>query len=146
MIVNINYKAYTNEKNVCHLKYNDWKPRQCILNYTDYKIIMFPNGKCRIMGCKKPIVDTDLPLNIKMEKMQSVTVCMNLKQNINLIDLAQKVPCSYEPELFPALRLTEFNPLCVNVFHTRKIVILGIKTLDYEHVVDTISLYILLSI
>ena len=60
--------------------------------------------------------------------------------------MVQKVSCTYEPELFPALRLTEFNPLCVNVFHMGKIVILGIKTLDYEHVVDTISLYILLSI
>ena len=26
--------------------------------------------------------------------------------------MAQKVPCTYEPELFPALRLTEFNPVC----------------------------------
>ena len=146
MLVNINYKAYTDEKNVQDLKFDAWKPRQCVLNYADYKIIMFPNGKCRVMGCKKPIVDTDLPLNIKIEKLQSITICFDMKQNINLNDFAQKVPCSYEPELFPALRLTEFNPLCVNVFHTGKIIILGIKSLDYEHVVDTISLYILLSI
>ena len=107
---------------------------------------MFPNGKCRIMGCKKPIIEKYLPFSIKIEKIQSITVCMNLNQNINLNDMAQNVPCTYEPELFPALRLTEFNPLCVNVFHSGKIIILGIKSLDYEELLNTISLYILLSI
>lgn len=54
--------------------------------------------------------------------------------------------CSYEPELFPALRMTEFNPMCVNVFSSGKIVIMGLKTISYcdfvNDVINSLCYYI----
>jgi TATA-box binding protein (TBP) (component of TFIID and TFIIIB) len=44
----------------------------------------------------------------------------------------------FEPELFSALRYLKYNPLCVNIFSSGKIVMLGLKTLDYKHLVDDI--------
>ena len=44
----------------------------------------------------------------------------------------------YEPELFPALRYKKYNPLCVNIFASGKIVILGIRSLDYQATVAEI--------
>ena len=102
------------------------------------------NGNFRVMGCKKPIDTATLPLNIVIERIQSVSVAIDLKQPINLYSLSQNVPCTYEPEIFPALRLTNFNPFCVKVFHTGKVVITGLKTLEYDDVVKNVMENILL--
>ena len=56
----------------------------------------------------------------------------------NLYKLAKVTKCWFEPELFPALRLTKYDPVCVNVFSTGKIVILGLKNLYYQGYVDNI--------
>ena len=145
MLTNINYKGHTKES-VDHLEFNRGKPRQCVLKYQDYKIIMFPTGNCRIMGCKRIIKEEELPYNIKIEKIQSLSITIDMKEIINLNELAQKIPCIYEPELFPALRLIDFDPLCVNVFQSGKIVVLGIKTLEYDYIIHNIELYVLLMI
>ena len=88
------------------------------------------------MGLKKPISeDIQLPLKIDNLEIQSITITHNVGHQINLLKLAQLMPCTdytYEPELFPALRMTKFNPVCVNVFATGKIVILGLKSLSYQ--------------
>jgi len=62
---------------------------------------------------------------------------------INLQKLAEKTNCIYEPEIFPGLRLIVFNPLCVNIFHSGKLVITGLKTLDFYDNVDIIKTYVL---
>ena len=142
MLTNINYKGYTKESLV-GFKFTR-KPCQCVLKYPEYTIVLFWNGNCRVMGCKKPIDTATLPLNIVIERVQSVSVTIDLKQSINLYSLSEIIPCYYEPEIFPALRLTNFNPLCVNVFHTGKVVITGLKTLDYDNVVNNVTEYILL--
>ena len=56
--------------------------------------------------------------------------------------MSMRIKCCYEPELFPALRVTKYDPLCVNVFPSGKIVILGIKTMNYSHVVNNVLKYI----
>ena len=142
MLTNINYKGHTKE-NLDGFSFSI-KPCQCVLKYPEYTTILFMNGNCRVMGCKKPIDTTTLPLNIFFERILSVSVTVNLKQSINLYSLSQNVPCSYEPEIFPALRLTNFNPLCVNVFHTGKVVITGLKTLEYDDIVKSVIENILL--
>lgn len=76
--------------------------------------------------------------------LQSITVTCDLERSINLHALSQKTKCIYEPELFPALRLSQYDPLCVNIFSSGKVVILGIKSLDYHELVQRILLNIYL--
>jgi TATA-box binding protein (TBP) (component of TFIID and TFIIIB) len=107
-------------------------------------MIIFENGKCRIMGCKEPLDIPNFPYPVLNIKIVSITVTGNIHKTINLHKLSKKTKCTYEPELFPALRLLNYNPLCVNVFSTGKVVILGLKTLEYQSLVKTILLNIFL--
>ena len=70
--------------------------------------------------------------------MQSMSVVINLRLGINLYKLSKLINCWFEPELFPALRLNKYDPICVNVFSTGKIVILGLKNINYKVYVDNI--------
>ena len=87
-LVNINYKGFTNE-NIENLPFNKWKPRQYVCKYPNYSIIIFKSGKCRIMGCKKPITDEMLPFSIKILKIQSLTVTFDLKIFIDFYNIQQ---------------------------------------------------------
>jgi len=97
------------------------------------------------MGCKTRLVTSSLPLKITNIKIQSLTVSKNFGRTINLYELSVKLnhDAMYEPELFPALRLLKFNPLCVNIFSSGKIIILGIKSFDYDAIVSNIMKTIL---
>ena len=57
---NINYKGCIAE-NLDTLQFS-YKPKQCVLKYPNFTIIIFPNVKCKIMGCKKPLETKDLPM------------------------------------------------------------------------------------
>ena len=146
MIVNINYSGQ-----LCgstkHLKFRKFKPIQFIEKCDDYTIIIFKSGKCRIMGCKKKLCYLK-PLRFKIEniKVQSVTVVEKLNQILNLHKLSVMLDCDamYEPELFPALRFLKFNPMCVNIFSTGKVIILGIRVDDCENIVSDIMNTILI--
>jgi TATA-box binding protein (TBP) (component of TFIID and TFIIIB) len=144
MLVNINYKGKLLESTK-DFKFSNWKPRQYIHKCKDYTLVIFQNGTCRIMGCKKKLDERTLPFRIKVERIQSVTVSENLNQSIHLNKLAEnlKSQCNFDPEIFPGLRMIAFNPLCVNVFASGKVVILGIKTLDYKDFVNQIMLNII---
>ena len=144
MIVNINYSGLCLEK-MNTLKFNDWKPNQYVQKCKDYTLVIFKSGKCRIMGCKTRLVTSSLPLKITNIKIQSLTVSKNFGRTINLYELSVKLnhDAMYEPELFPALRLLKFNPLCVNIFSSGKIIILGIKSFDYDAIVSNIMKTIL---
>ena len=75
-------------------------------------------------------------------EIQSLTVTYNVGFEINILELARRMPPRermYEPELFPALRLTKFNPVCVNVFSSGKIVILGLRELAYQNILNSID-------
>ena len=143
MLANINYRGRVTEC-ISGLPFNQWKPRQYVHKCPDFTCILFPSGKCRIMGCRKPITtDSKLPFGIIIDRIQSITVTSQLDHSINLNKLAMATECcTYEPELFPALRLTSYRPLCVNVFSSGKIVILGIRTLDYEATINQIKNHI----
>lgn len=148
MLVNINYKGHINES-VDHLEFSYSSPRQCVIKTKRFSLILFPNGKCRLMGCKEPLtncIEFVENLIIFVDCIQSITVTHNLGQYMNLYQLAKRMDCWFEPEIFPALRVQEFNPLCVNVFASGKIVILGLKTLDFHEYVNEITLKILSNI
>jgi TATA-box binding protein (TBP) (component of TFIID and TFIIIB) len=87
------------------------------------------------MGCKVPIDDRiNLPYHIRIERIQSVTIAENIGYGVNLYKLAKSMgsECFFEPELFTALRFTKYNPLCVNIFATGKVMILGLRNLRYQ--------------
>lgn len=138
MIVNINYKGKVSQEITNRLNFPIGKPAQFIDKSGKYTIIIFKSGSCRIMGCKKPIEMDSLQYDIKNIRLQSLSIVVNLGTVINLYKLSRITKCWFEPELFPALRLTKYDPICVNVFSTGKVVILGLKNLYYQGYVDGI--------
>ena len=150
MIRNINYRGTLSSKDLAKISF-PWTspPHQRIFNVFDgsVKLIVFRSGKCRLMGLKEPLQSThELPYVVHNLEIQSATVVMNFRSEINILRLSHALPlCEriYEPELFPALRLTKYRPMCVNVFASGKIVILGLKDLsNQERLKEDICNYI----
>lgn len=140
MLANINYRGILDQKYIMNMKFPHTKPQQIVDRSGKHTIIIFKTGKCRIMGCKKPIRMQDLQYNIKNIVLQSITVTVNVGHKIHLLKLENQLQlqCMYEPELFPALRFLKYNPLCVNIFSSGKVVILGLPTLQYHQRVESI--------
>ena len=138
MITNINYKGKVSNDIISKMKFPVGKPSQVVDKSGKYTIIFFRSGNCRIMGCKKPLEKYDLQYDIENIRMQSLSVVVNLGITINLYKLSKLTRCWFEPELFPALRLNKYDPICVNVFASGKVVILGLKNLNYKGYVDNI--------
>ena len=145
MIRNINYKGHVSHDDLVKFSFTkDKPPYQIVLSIDNVgKLLLFPSGKCRLMGLKRPFsVNMRLPLRIHDIEIQSITLTYNFGSRINLLKVSQIMPCTdhmYEPELFPALRLTKYNPICVNVFATGKVVILGVKSLAYQSLLNSIA-------
>lgn len=110
------------------------------------KIIIFKNSKCRLMGCKSftdfqlnqvynlHLVDmeSDTDITIQIIDIMSGSMTLSMDMRINLFKFSHyltqnQIKHIFEPELFPALRITDFNPMCVNIFGSGKCVILGIR-------------------
>lgn len=140
MLVNINYRCTLNRETVQNMRFPTGKPSQILDRLSKCTMVIFRSGKCRIMGCRKPVNIEDIPYDINNLKIQSITVTANLNMKINLLHLKIKLGplCVYEPELFTALRYTKYNPKCVNVFSSGKVVILGLQSLLYENTVASI--------
>lgn len=144
MLTNINYRGRVLE-NVDHLPFRQQPPRMYVHNCAksnggvgggdeNFKLVIFPSGKCRIMGCKKPLHNFDsLPFRVQITNIMSASITFSMPTLLRLQKLgdycyANEIRYVYEPEIFPALRLSVFNPLCVNVFGSGKVVILGIRS------------------
>jgi len=138
MIVNINYKGLlaSGELDKVHFPKKRSPPvQQRVATTIGSCMLVFPSGKFRLMGVKRPLSGLDfleLPLYPASIELQSATVTDNYRSYVSLSRLANRLTsqrCSYEPELFPAARLLQFRPMCVNVFASGTIVILGVKHL-----------------
>ena len=140
-LVNINYKGEI-VKGFETLEFPNMVPCQVVMKTVDKStLIVFKSGKCRLMGCKQPITSTNVSIGgVKMHinSIQSATVVLNMKRQYRLDVLSTKIKMIYEPELFPAARLVEYNPLCVNLFASGKVVITGLKSLDFQNEIMTI--------
>lgn len=63
--------------------------------------------------------------------LKNLVVCAQLKRSISLHRLSHSsAKTIYEPELFPALLLRQFQPVHVAVFHTGRCVLTGLRSLD----------------
>lgn len=144
MIVNINYKGHISPSDLAKLKIspNRSPPQQKVIDFDNGRLLVFSSGKCRLMGVRYPLEsDHVLPMMINDLQIQSITVVGDLGHDINLLTLAHRIPCNqrmFEPELFPALRLTKYKPLCVNVFASGKVVVLGLRELAYQEFLSQI--------
>ena len=150
-IANINYNAILkypiNQELFRHLR----PPQQLVYPCANgIKLVIFKSGKCRIMGCKERLrkhlyLSYHFPLPIKQWHLQSLSVNSNYGTSINLHYLAQRLGshnCTYEPEIFPGLRLLYFRPLCVNVFASGRIMILGVRTFKIKTLCHHVNQYI----
>ena len=140
MIANINYKGHVLDS-VENLPFRVYKPKQFVCKFKKYSLVIFQNGNCRVMGCKKPLSYIEKPIRIKIDALQSITVTFQLSKQINIYKLSQKMQgnCMFDPEIFPALRYTKYDPMCVNVFSNGKVVVLGIKSFDCEDLIQQIN-------
>jgi TATA-box binding protein (TBP) (component of TFIID and TFIIIB) len=138
-LVNINYKARVPTAQLDKLTFRQHPPIMATLKVPKFNctLVIFRTGKCRIMGLKhvltQDMVNTWFPLEgLELGPIQSCTWTVDFQAGpVNLAHLNNCLQrrSIFEPELFPALQLLSFKPVCVNVFHTGKCVITGIKTL-----------------
>ena len=129
-----------------------WRPRMHKIKRNFITVLLFDSGRARAMGkaTKKRIRRNFYDLQITHLKSQSKTFVLKLKTCIHLPKLAdillkQGDRYIYEAELFPALKLLEFEPVCVNVFHTGKVIIMGnIKNIEelVERLLSRLACYI----
>ena len=109
------------------------KPLQLVIKDLRETLILFSNGKYRVMGCIDEFEASFLAFaylpsdSFPSITLQSYTLKWNLGFHVNLRKMVRDVPCVYEPELFPALRHTECNPVCVNIFSPGKVVVCGLR-------------------
>ena len=69
--------------------------------------------------------------------LQSYTATCHLGFKVLLKNMAAASSNTflYEPELFPALRIRDFNPASVNVFTTGKVIICGLRNAEQMSVI-----------
>ena len=145
MITNINYVGRAVEP-VGHLPFRSQSPNMYVHKCDKYTVVMFKCGKCRLMGCKSPIqvrVVNDGPVKISITRIQSVSVTFDVGSRLSLSKLGnfchqESIQYMFEPELFPALRLSQFDPMCVNIFASGKCVIFGLKHLCFRKFIKRI--------
>jgi TATA-box binding protein (TBP) (component of TFIID and TFIIIB) len=116
------------------------KPHQLVVKDPKGTLIFFQSGKFRVMGCIDELEATFLVYKytkfinedeFPSVTLQSYTATSNLGFKVILENMAASSNTfSYEPELFPALRIREFNPASVNVFTTGKVIICGLRDAD----------------
>ena len=151
MITNINYVGQVSGS-IDHLPFRTIPPFMYVRKCHNFTLVMFKSGKCRLMGCKHPLqtkivqVD-DLLLSVSISRIQSVSVSFDVGAQLSLSQLGnfchrESIRYMFEPELFPALRLSHFDPLCINVFASGKCTILGLKHLCFRKFIKRVTLLI----
>ena len=132
------------------------KPTQLKIKFDDTKtLLIFPSGAVRVMGRACDEIGALLLLHrvfahysriIKVPGMlhlQTMTMSGNLGNEVSLYKLSQMIQSHSELELFTALRITKYNPMCVNVFASGAVVITVCK--DTEKTCDIFNELVLLS-
>lgn len=121
------------------------KPKQLKITFTENKkgcVLLFETGTFRVMGKFDEIealvmlhrIFSDTTVRVPDTlKLQTITMSGHLPERVNLYKLSDCISSTYEFELFTALRITAYNPLCVNVFGSGACVITGCKDIEKVH-------------
>ena len=102
-------------------------------------VLFFKSGSFRIMGsmddfsahdCMYTLLN-ELCIEIPEINVQTMTAVSSNRLNVNLDRLSKHLNKRiYEPELFPAIQITQYKPIHVNIFSTGCVVILGLKNIE----------------
>ena len=150
MISNINYMGELLSSSSSPIPFRRDTPQMFVKRCGDhFTLVLFKSGKCRLMGCKRPIPSRVInivspKLIINIIRMQSASASFNVNHQLHLGKLGDycydnSIEYLFEPELFPALRLTAFNPLCINVFASGKCTILGLRHLCFQKIISRVT-------
>ena len=154
LVCNANYRAdlkHSVDLSKLHKKIPNstlhMKPHQLVVKDSLGTVLFFASGKIRVMGCIDELeatflvyTYTTLISNSEFPpiSLQSYTSNSHLGFRVSLYKIAAAVEGAvYEPELFPALRIREYNPVSVNVFTTGKVIVCGLR--NAEQMCDILS-------
>lgn len=124
------------------VSYYGRKPRMySIQSKGKWTFLLFSTGKYRIMGSNINLEDIVTSISLCLPNVKSLhpilqteTFVCNLGKSVNLYNFFNSstttdsdinLHMAYEPELFPALQILDWNPININLFHTGKVVIMG---------------------
>ena len=122
-------------------KLNSAKPKQLKIKHNKQTtVLLFETGTFRVMG-KCDEIDALLAIHAIFCDdetiiipgsliLQTMTMCGKMGHEVNLYKLSELIQSDYEFELFTALRVTKYLPMCVNVFGSGACVITGCKDID----------------
>jgi TATA-box binding protein (TBP) (component of TFIID and TFIIIB) len=105
--------------------------------------MIFPSGKFRIMGmvdelaatCK--VYELFAKLNFEFPPITLQTMTVKLKFNpVNLYSLSGLIKSQLNLEIFPALMITKYKPVSVNVFASGAVMICGVKDLSIVNEIE----------
>jgi TATA-box binding protein (TBP) (component of TFIID and TFIIIB) len=123
------------------------KPHQLVVKDLNGTVLFFPSGKFRVMGCIDELDATFLvykyttlihDAEFPPLTLQSYTMKLHLGFRVALGKMAAALEgVVYEPELFPSLRLREYNPASISVFTTGKIMVCGLR--DANDIYDILN-------
>jgi TATA-box binding protein (TBP) (component of TFIID and TFIIIB) len=130
-------------KNLPNSVFHTSKPLMVVKKDTDGTIMIFASGKFRIMGITDELEATfkvmaifeKLGLEVSMITIQTMTVKLKLGR-IDLTKLSGLIKSTYDLEIFPALMVTKYKPVSVNVFSTGTVMICGVKSLDMVNEIE----------
>ena len=119
------------------------KPNMVVLKDTESTIMIFSSGKFRIMGlvdeldatCKVYGVFAKLGFEFPNITLQTMTVKLKLNP-VNLYAVSDKIKSKLDLEIFPALMITKYKPVSVNLFASGAVVICGVKSFDIVNEIE----------
>jgi TATA-box binding protein (TBP) (component of TFIID and TFIIIB) len=115
------------------------QPEQYIIKFdTNSSMLIFKSGKFRIMGDGDPIMALINVVSITSQfsniipeiELQTRTGVYGYNCQINLYLLAQLTDSLLDLENFPAVQMTKFKPVHVNIFSSGCVVMCGLKDID----------------
>jgi hypothetical protein len=118
-------------------KYYCHKPKMVKYHCRGVTLLIFTSFKFRLMGggwsheqiLQEFLQQLPFKINVLNLRLSTMTLVHDLKQTINLHKLCPPY-FSYEPELFPAAKLIHSGRENVNVFHSGKVVVTGMKDIN----------------
>src|SRR5271154_6373584 len=127
------------------VKHQQKQPEQLIIKFNDGStMLIFKTGKFRIMGkvdelvahCNVLLITSLLHSYPELE-LQTSTVVYAYPYRILLDKLSLLIKCHFDLENFPAVQITKYKPIHVNVFASGKVIICGIKDMSDAKLIET---------
>jgi len=130
-------------KNVPNSVLHTKRPSTVVVKDAESTIMIFPSGKFRIMGMVDEldatfkVYELFAKLNFEFPPITLQTMTVKLKFNpVNLYSLSALIKSQLNLEIFPALMITKYKPVSVNVFASGAVMICGVKDLSIVNEIE----------